>query len=237
MLACVEEETVQETQLAEHELCLLRPVSENLEQKASDIPQQVWEGQEQLVEDLEDQGERLRALLEEGEALLEECRRAGRDVLEEVGQLRDVVDGMLEEIAVKLRASTRSTTTKCLRAAMAAEEPDYETLIAELDGDLQVVHTVPLAQVRPVVARWLPAITKEVKNLFAGTLTKITFDETKQMEYQGLVKVLPSKGVFAIKPPSERGDSEEVSLGDLWKLCPQAWRRRCDVIVRWGSQR
>ena len=99
------------------------------------------------MEDLEDQGERLRALREEEATLLEECRRAGRDVLEEVGQLRDIVDGMLEEIAVKLRASTRSTTTKCLRAAMVAGEPDYEKLIAELEGDLQVVHTVPLAHV------------------------------------------------------------------------------------------
>ena len=112
MLACVEEETVPKVTPVEHELCLLRPVSESLEQKASDILQQVWEGEEQLVEDLEDQGERLRALLEEEETLLEECRRAGRDMLEEVGQLRDVVDGMLEEIAVKLKASTRSNTTK-----------------------------------------------------------------------------------------------------------------------------
>ena len=125
LLACVEE-TVPKVTPVEHELCLLRPVSESLEQKASNILQQVWEGQEQLVEDLEDQGERLRALLEEEETLLEECRRAGRDVLEEVGQLRDVVDGMLEEIAVKLKASTRSTTTKCLQAAMVTGEPDYE---------------------------------------------------------------------------------------------------------------
>ena len=48
----------------------------------------------------------------------------------------------------------------------------------------------------------MPGITKEVKNLFAGTLTKITFDEAKQMERQGLVKILLSKGVFTIK----RGD-------------------------------
>ena len=89
---------------------------------------------------------------------------------------------------------------------MVAGEPDYEKLIAEPEGDLQMVHTVPLAQVRRVVERWMPAITKEVKNPFAGTLTKITFDEAKQMERQGLVKILPSKGVFTIKPPSERGD-------------------------------
>ena len=34
-----------------------------------------------------------------------------------------------------------------------AEELDYEKLISELEGDLQVVRAVPRAQVRPVVVR------------------------------------------------------------------------------------
>ena len=40
MFACVEEETISDVTPVEHELCLLRAVSENLEQNASDILQE-----------------------------------------------------------------------------------------------------------------------------------------------------------------------------------------------------
>ena len=97
-----------------------------------------------------------------------------------------------------------------------------------LETDLRVVYTVPLAQVRPVLEKWVPAISKAVKNLFDGLLDRITMAEAKRMEAEGLVKILANKGVFTLKPLSDskqgfkrkfrlvicgnyalRGDSEE----------------------------
>ena len=93
-----------------------------------------------------------------------------------------------------------------LRAMNAGPEQDYESLLANLTDDLQVVHTVPLQQVKPVADRWREAIQKEVNNLFeTGTLRKIKMTEAKKMEAEGRLRLVPSKGVFTLKPPAVKG--------------------------------
>ena len=52
---------------------------------------------------------------------------------------------------------------------------DYERLLEELEGDLDVIYTVPVDQVRRVLQRWTKAIEKEVESLFnSGTLVKVS---------------------------------------------------------------
>ena len=83
---------------------------------------------------------------------------------------------------------------------------DYEKLLDELEGDLDIVHTVPLDQVRRVLFKWKDAVEKEVGALFSsGTLVKISYAEAKAMEKRGELKIVPAKCVFTLKPPSQAG--------------------------------
>ena len=85
------------------------------------------------------------------------------------------------------------------------EEPDYEQLLKDLDGDLEVVHTVPLNQVRAALDNWMEALEKEVNQLLGGTLRPIPLTRARELERQGLLRLVPSKGVFTLKPPSIKG--------------------------------
>ena len=59
-----------------------------------------------------------------------------------------------------------------------------------------------MAQVKPVVSRWNAAIRKELDNLFqGGTLIEISRDEARRLERQGVLRLVPSKGVHTLKPP------------------------------------
>ena len=90
-----------------------------------------------------------------------------------------------------------------LRAARSSEEGsgsiDYEKLLDELEGDLDVIHTVPLEQVKCVLQRWTEAIKREVTSLFgSGTLVKICYQKAKAMERDGTLKIVPAKCVFTL---------------------------------------
>ena len=94
---------------------------------------------------------------------------------------------------------------------------DYEAMLDELEGDLDVIHTVPLDQVKAVLNKWEEAIDKEIKSLFdSGTLTKISQSEARSMERAGDLKIVPSKCVFTLKPPTRPG---------------QRCRRKCRLVI------
>ncbi|CAE7633900.1 GIP [Symbiodinium sp. CCMP2456] len=163
------------------------------------------ESQNQLLEDLQERSERLRMMIEEEEILAEECRRAGQQVDDEVDHVRAYLEDMMDEVTHLKAAGGKDASEACLRAAMVQEEPDYERLLQELDGDLEVVHTVPLQQVRAALDQWVEALEKEVKQLLDGTLRPMPIARAKQMEAQGLLKLAQSKGVFTLKPPQVKG--------------------------------
>ena len=71
-----------------------------------------------------------------------------------------------------------------------------------LEHDLRMVYTVSLSQGKPLPEKFAKAISKQITNLCAGTLDRITTTEA-QMEAEGLVTILPSKGALTLKPPSE----------------------------------
>ena len=86
------------------------------------------------------------------------------------------------------------------------DEPDYERLLRELEGDLEVVHTVPLQQVRAALSLWMEALEKEVKQLLDGTLKPMPLSRARELEKKGLLKLVPSKGVYTLKPPQMKGN-------------------------------
>ena len=168
------------------------------------------------IQDLEEKAERLRSLLEEEEILVEQYSRVeseSRGHLEDTrSQISEFLDYIHEELIglEKVRtAACLNTVTKCSSSRTSesgSEDVDYEKLLDELEDDLRVVHTVPVAQVKRVLERWVESIKKEVENLFASkTLRRVTAEEARRLEKSGQVVFAPAKCVFTLKPPQEAG--------------------------------
>ena len=156
----------------------------------------------QLLEDLQERGQSLRLLLEEERLLAEDLRQTGNLVEEEAVRVQECIAQMYTRASQRLSACDQAMLKVCLKAAAEPNEPDYEQLLELLEGDLQVVHTVPLSQVKPVVGRWHAAIRKELDNLInGGTLEEISREEVRRLEKQGVLRLVPSKSVFTLKPP------------------------------------
>ena len=141
-----------------------------------------------VLRDLEDRVSRLRTLLEEEEILQEEYRRLGEETRGHLQDARGQVSQYLEEVHSHLAHVESLRTMLCLRSlevsssspsstgggSMDSGEVDYESLLEALEEDLQVVHTVPLQQVRVVLERWTDAIRKEVENLFSALILALS---------------------------------------------------------------
>ena len=165
------------------------------------------EAHHQLLEDLQERSRSLRLLLEEESMLAEDLRQAGKLVEEETEKVQLSITQMLNHAARGLSQQDRAVLRVCLKAASETMEPDYENLLESLEGDLQVVHTVPLSQVRPVVDRWHQATRKELDNLFqGGTLVEIDREEALRQERTGALRLVPSKGVHTLKPPGSKDE-------------------------------
>ena len=191
----------------ELELHLLQAVPSEVPESIEDALVTLNEDQEQLIEDLEARSARLRLLLEEEEALAEECQRAGRQVADEVDNVRALLDDMMHDVAKQKGEWLCNQRRLCLRAAsVAQEEQDFEKMIDELEGDLQVVHTVPLDQVRAALPKWREAMAKEIHQLLKGTLRPMSLSVARDLERQGKLKLVPSKGVCTLKPPGNKGE-------------------------------
>eukprot|EP00439_Symbiodinium_sp_Y106_P050041 s545_g6.t1 len=178
---------------------------------------------ELAIGDLEDRASRLRDLLEEEEILCEEYRRLGQATRENLSDTRNQVSEFLEQVHEELLGLERLKTMVCLSSMRATTEAnvednvDYEELLDNLEEDLKVVYTVPANQVKRALTRWTAAIRKEVEALFSsGTLKKVTVEEAKEMESQGLVTFAPAKCIFTLKPPQVPGTKA---------------RRKCRMVI------
>ncbi|CAE7406162.1 GIP [Symbiodinium sp. CCMP2592] len=164
------------------------------------------EAHQQLFEDLQERAYALRILLEEEQALGEDLKDASAAVKTEVDTITQAVENMIKNVDEKLQQGDADRVRLCALATQVQEEPDYEAMIDAMEGDLQVVHTVPLNQVRPAVDRWDEAIKKELKSLFdTGTLRKISYKEAQALQRDGQLRLVPSKGVHTLKPPDVPG--------------------------------
>ena len=170
-------------------------VSESLSYLTKDV--------EIAIGDLEDRAARLRDLLEEEEIMCEEYRRMGQVTREALVDARSQVCDFLDHVHEELVGFGRLKTTICLNAMKVGsdipsdDDADYEALLESLEEDLKVVYTVPVNQVRKVLAKWVAAIQKEVEALFSsGTLRRVPLDEAKKLESEGAVTFAPAKCVF-----------------------------------------
>ena len=183
----------------EAQMGLLRKDTQETVEKAAIV---LNEANQQLIEDLQERAYALRILLEEEQALGEDLKEASAMVRTEADLVSQTVEEMIKSVEGKLKLGDAQGKHLCAMAAEAVEEPDYEAMIDAMEGDLQVVHTVPLNQVRAVVDRWEEAIKKELKSLFdTGTLKKISYKEAISLQRDGQLRLVPSKGVHTMKPP------------------------------------
>ena len=165
------------------------------------------EDHQQLLEDLQERSESLRFMLEEEMVILDETRAAREEIQSQVEKTQELIAGLLEDTRVKEKQAQVVACKACLRAATIEEEIDFETLLQGLgDGDLQVVHTVPMKQVRKNLSKWKGAVTKELNILLQGTLKPMDIQVAKKLERQGQLCLVPSKGVATLKPPTNRGE-------------------------------
>ena len=156
------------------------------------------EYQQQMMDEMLDRSSLLQDLLEEEDARLQDLHHLQHGCLISAKETHGEIVRMLEAAAKKVKKESESQDEMLvLRAMMAESDQDYEKLLENLDGDLQATHTVPLPQVRPVADRWRGVIEREIKNLFdTGTLKKIKMFEARQLESQGRLRLVPSKGVY-----------------------------------------
>ena len=150
----------------EEDICLLRHVKLKDRDAFTEALEVLDEEQAQLLTDLEERAERLRLLLEEEEILAEECRRASLLVDDHTSHIREMIIDMLEDVSATATSVEVKQVVACLRSAVINDEIDFEDYLEKLEGDLQVVHTVPLEQVRKAIEKWAGAISKELTQLF-----------------------------------------------------------------------
>ena len=173
------------------------------------------------IQDMEERAARLRDLLEEEEIMVEQAHRLGRNFREELGDAREYVCCYLDGVHKQLVQLQQLREGIFLKAARSTEEElnaiDYEKLLDELEGDLDVIYTVPLEQVKRVLQRWTEAIKREVTSLFgSGTLVKVPYQKAKAMERDGTLKIVPAKCVFTLKPPPSKGSK---------------YKRKCRMVI------
>ena len=178
---------------------------------------------ELLIGDLEDRAARLRDLLEEEEIMCEEYRRTSQATRGVLTDVRDQICAFLEGVHEELVELERVRSTTCLKAAKistassSSDQIDYEEMLSSMEGDLKIVHTVPVEQVKRNLTKWVEAIRKEVNALIdSGTLRRISLAEARQMEKESRVTLAPAKCVFTLKPPQEAGKQA---------------RRKCRVVI------
>ena len=102
------------------------------------------------IQDMEDRAQRLRDLLEEEEIMAEQAQRLGRTVRGELDDTREYVCKQLDDVHKQLLQFQSLRDGILLQAARAVEQDgtvaDHEAMPDELEGDLDVIHTVPLEQ-------------------------------------------------------------------------------------------
>ena len=171
-----------------------------------------------VIEDMQHRERALKLLLEEEEALGEQLKRARGVVQDDLQGLQGQITGFLTTVGTHLEEARTARDVHLMAIALEPEsEVNYEEMIANLKVPLEVVHTVPLGQVKENIAKWRGAIAKEIQALFAsGTLRAIPDHEARLLEEKGLLKTVPAKGIFTLKPPSSSSE-----------MC----RRKCRIVL------
>ncbi|CAE6958294.1 RE1 [Symbiodinium sp. CCMP2592] len=97
--------------------------------------------------------------------------------------------------------------TRCSKAAVGnIYTKGIEKILAELEGDLRVVHTVHPKEVEEAIAEWIPALNAEVSTLEnIGAVKRLRGKAARDYMAQPGAVIVPGKAVFTVKPPTKEG--------------------------------
>ena len=148
----------------------------------------------------------------------------------ECGSLKSFEASTEDDLGVALHVK------KMVKKAEVQCTPDIESIIKDIEtkgGQLEVTHTVSLADVKSNIDKWKMSALKEFNNL---TESKRAFTVKKRHELPHNCRIVPCKGVYTVKPdkasPGYRRKTrfvacgnhvpeEDVSLGSVcfWSGC------------------
>ena len=129
------------------------------------------------------------------------------DLLNGVTQEADSLEERLLDVERRFQQSLKQL--QALANPPSEEEPSdvpggVEAILESLVTPLQVVYTLPLDEVKQHLSKWVKAIQKEINALVdMGALRALSLEEQHRLKRDGLLCVLPAKGVFTAKPPDE----------------------------------
>ncbi|CAE7777535.1 RE1 [Symbiodinium sp. CCMP2592] len=140
-----------------------------------------------VLPDEEDFEARLKALKEQTEKI------SGAEY--EVDEEDFVLTGEARDSIVEVDEDVKSLYTR-----------DIEKVLAELDGDLRVVHTVHPSEVEQAIDEWIPALKAEVDTLVGiNAVKRLRGKEARDYMAQPGTVIVPGKAVYTVKPPSKEG--------------------------------
>ena len=184
--------------------------NEDVRSRAQEVTAELQSLQEDVVARLHQRADFLTELLAEEEMLAEELADIGSLVREEAMDSKEAVMDMVRDIQQDLDKALQESSKLFLRAAAAIDEDadavaDVEAYLDALEGDLGVTLTVPLEQVRAHLANWVEPIKRELNNVetATGAVERISYAKARRMEARGLLRLVPGKMVFTVKPPPE----------------------------------
>ncbi|CAE7221013.1 RE1 [Symbiodinium sp. CCMP2456] len=126
------------------------------------------------------------------------------------------VEKMYEDYSNDMLHKQEAMLRKILKVNLGeSREVEVEALLEALQEPLEMVHNVSLPEMKKYLSRWKPAIAKEV----SGTVRKIGPEEARRLKAEGLM-VLPGKGVFTAKPPTDKMDTKAGYF-----------RRKCRIVA------
>ena len=115
-------------------------------------------------------------------------------------------------------SSVASHIKKMVKKAEVQSTPDIESILEEIEakgGQLEVTHTVSLADVKSNIAKWKPSALKQFNNL---TESKRAFTVKKRHELPPNCRIVPCKGFYTVKPdtapPGYRRKTRFVACGN-----------------------
>ena len=202
---------------------------EDAKKRASEATAELQALQDDVVARLHQRADFLAELLAEEEMLADELADIGNLIREEAMDSREAVMDMVKDIQQDLDQALKESTKLFLKAAVVSgedfdAETDVEAYLEALEGDLGVTLTIPLDQVRAHLTRWVDAMKKELDNVetATGAVERITYTEARQKEARGLLRLVPGKMVFTVKPPPEPSSSSSSRM---------KWKRKARMVI------
>ncbi|CAE7413089.1 GIP [Symbiodinium sp. CCMP2592] len=176
-----------------------------------------------------------RRVIDEEELLASVCPKSLAEEFAGVAEALDEAGQSLEareSVSRPDRPGVERWMSLCRMTEGTDEVHGVEPLLETLSGPLKVVYTVALDEVKQFIPRWAASIIKEADALIkAKALVPLTLEEQRALERSGKLVILPAKGVFTVKPPTEKDQPSILIILYLLGILPSTSARQDWLFV------